>query len=61
MRNIEFVDIDRVFEPYYRVDARAINGSVLGLYVVKLCCDRLGWNVMAELKEEDIFSVKIMI
>lgn len=61
MKNIEFVDIDRVFEPYYRMDARAIDGSGLGLYVVKLCCDRLGWNVMAELKEDNIFSVKIMI
>lgn len=60
LSNVESVDIDRVFEPFYRMDARTAGGSGLGLYVVKLCCDRLGWNVRAELKEDNIFSVKIM-
>ena len=60
LSNAESVDIDRVFEPFYRMDTRTTGGSGLGLYVVKLCCDRLGWNVRAELKEDNIFSVKIM-
>lgn len=41
--------IDRVFEPFYRMDARTAGGSGLGLYVVKMLCDRLGWTVCAEL------------
>lgn len=43
------LDIDRVFEPFYRMDARTAGGSGLGLYVVKMLCDRLGWTVCAEL------------
>lgn len=60
LSNVESLDIDRVFEPFYRMDARTAGGSGLGLYVVKLCCNRLGWNVGAELKEDNFFSVKIM-
>ena len=52
--------IDRVFEPFYRMDARTAGGSGLGLYVVKLLCDRLGWTVGAELND-DVFSVTISI
>ena len=52
--------IDRVFEPFYRMDARTAGGSGLGLYVVKLLCDRLGWTVGAELND-DVFSVSIAI
>ena len=54
------LDIDRVFEPFYRMDARTAGGSGLGLYVVKLLCDRLGWTVGAELRD-DVFAVSIMI
>lgn len=54
------LDIDRVFEPFYRMDARTAGGSGLGLYVVKLLCDRLGWTVGAELND-DVFSVTILI
>lgn len=45
------LNIDRVFEPFYRMDARTAGGSGLGLYVVKLLCDRLGWSVSAELND----------
>ena len=45
------LNIDRVFEPFYRMDARTAGGSGLGLYVVKLLCDRLGWLVSAELND----------
>ena len=54
------LDIDRVFEPFYRMDARTAGGSGLGLYVVKLLCDRLGWTVCAEL-HDNAFAVLIMI
>ena len=54
------LDVDRVFEPFYRMDARTAGGSGLGLYVVKLLCDRLGWTVGAELND-DVFSVTILI
>lgn len=45
------LDIDKVFDPFYRMDARTAGGSGLGLYVVKLLCDRLGWSVSAELND----------
>ena len=32
-----------------RMDSRTAGGSGLGLYVVKMLCDRLGWTVCAEL------------
>lgn len=54
------LDIDRVFEPFYRMDARTAGGSGLGLYVVKLLCDRFGWTVDAELND-NVFIVSIMI
>ena len=54
------LNIDRVFDPFYRMDARTAGGSGLGLYVVKLLCDRLGWSVSAELND-DVFSVTILI
>ena len=52
--------IDRVFEPFYRMDARTAGGSGLGLYVVKLLCDRLSWSVKAELND-NVFSATILI
>ena len=53
------VDTERVFEPFYRMDARTSEGSGLGLYVVKLLCERLGWTVSAEITKQNIFSVEI--
>ena len=55
------LDINRVFEPFYRMDSRTADGSGLGLYVVKLLCDKLGWTVSTELKDENVFSIEIMI
>lgn len=54
------LNIDRVFEPFYRMDARTAGGSGLGLYVVKILCDRLGWTVCAELNDNG-FTISIMI
>ena len=42
------------------MDARTAGGSGLGLYVVKLLCDKLGWAVRAELND-NTFSVSIAI
>lgn len=52
--------IDRVFEPFYRMDARTAGGSGLGLYVVKMLCDRLRWTICAEIND-NVFTVSIMI
>ena len=55
------VDTERVFEPFYRMDARTSEGSGLGLYVVKLLCDRLGWTVSAEVTAKNNFSLEIIM
>ena len=52
------LDINRVFEPFYRMNARTAGGSGLGLYVVKLLCDKLGWTVKTEV-DDNVFSVEI--
>ncbi len=52
------VDISRVFEPFYRMDSRTAGGSGLGLYVVKLLCSRMNWDVIAKL-DSGIFTVEI--
>ena len=54
------LNIDRVFEPFYRMDARTAGGSGLGLYVVKQLCERQGWTVGAEISERT-FSVRITV
>jgi signal transduction histidine kinase len=54
------VNIERVFEPFYRMEARTTGGSGLGLYVVKILCEKLGWNVSAAIND-NVFSVKIIM
>jgi len=54
------IDVNRVFEPFYRMDSRTENGSGLGLYVVKLLADKLGWKVAAEI-QNGIFSIVLYI
>lgn len=54
------MNIDKVFEPFYRMDSRTTGGSGLGLYVVKRLCGELGWTVTAHLSN-NIFSVEITI
>ncbi len=54
------LNIDKVFEPFYRMDARTEGGSGLGLYVVKMLCERFGWTVCAELND-NVFIVSIMM
>lgn len=52
------IDVNRVFEPFYRMDSRTENGSGLGLYVVKLLADKLSWKVATE-TQNGIFSVVV--
>lgn len=54
------IETERVFEPFYRMSARTASGSGLGLYVVKLLCDRLGWSVGARM-DAGRFEIKIVI
>ncbi len=42
------IDIECIFEPFYRGNARSNEGSGLGLYVVKCMAERLGYKVCAE-------------
>lgn len=44
-------DLDKVFEPFYRVDqsrSRKVGGAGLGLSIVKAICEKHGWTVRAE-------------
>ena len=52
--------MNRVFEPFYRIASRTSEGSGLGLYVVKLLTDQLGFDIKAEL-DNDLFFVEITI
>ncbi len=40
--------MERVFEPFYRVDAARPRGSGLGLSIVSRLCDRFGWKIELE-------------
>lgn len=53
------IDINRVFEPFYKPSARNKSGSGLGLYVVKCLCDKLSAAVSAELDKEGEFRITV--
>ena len=53
-------DINKVFEPFYRMDTRTAGGSGLGLYIVKLLCNKLGWTVDAKV-DINTFSIEILM
>lgn len=53
------INMNMIFEPFYRGNARSNNGSGLGLYVVKFLAGKLGFDYSAECKE-GIFGVKII-
>lgn len=59
MESIDDINIERIFEPFYRGNARSNNGSGLGLYVVKCLAGKLGFKVETECRE-GIFLIKIM-
>lgn len=54
------IEIDRIFEPFYRTPSRSRSGSGLGLYVVKCLSERLGGTVCADFNGTD-FSVELRL
>ncbi len=54
------IEIDRIFEPFYRTPSRSQSGSGLGLYVVKCLSERLGGTVCADFNGTD-FSVALKL
>lgn len=55
------IDMSRVFEPFYRMRSRTAGGSGLGLYVVKLLCDRIGADARAYIDENCRFTVEVVL
>lgn len=47
------IDIDHVFEPFYRGVSRNKEGSGLGLYVVKYLADEYGFDVRAKIENRE--------
>lgn len=54
------LDVNRVFDAFYRDRSRHSEGSGLGLYVVKCLADKTGHKVWAELRK-NIFGVYIAL
>ena len=54
------IDIDHVFDAFYRGNSCREEGAGLGLYVVKCLADKLGHVVSAEVKDKQ-FSVMLRI
>lgn len=55
------IDTSRVFEPFYKADARSQKGSGLGLYVVKNLAERMGWKASARFTEDGLFTVELKL
>lgn len=53
------IDINRVFEPFYKPSSRNKNGSGLGLYVVKCLAEKLFADVFAEFDNSGDFRVTV--
>lgn len=56
----DVIEVDRVFDPFYRMKSRTAGGSGLGLYVVKICCDKMKWKVKAETGENGDFTLTVI-
>ena len=54
------IDIDHVFDAFYRGNSRREEGVGLGLYVVKCLADKLGYTVSAEVRDKR-FSIMLRI
>lgn len=59
--DVNTVNVSKVFEPFYRMEERNVPGSGLGLYVVKICCDRLDYKVSARLSGDHVFIVEVSL
>lgn len=49
---------EKLFEPFYRGDARNKEGSGLGLYVIKCLAIAMGYEVTAKV-QEDVFEIEM--
>ena len=54
------IEIDKVFDPFYKPASRKKGGSGLGLYVVKCLSGKLGAEVTADFDTEGIFLIRIV-
>ena len=54
------IEIDKVFDPFYKPASRKKGGSGLGLYVVKCLSVKLGAQVTADFDSEGIFLIRIV-
>lgn len=54
------IDINHVFDAFYRGNSRQKEGAGLGLYVVKCLADKLGHIVSAEVKDKQ-FSIVLRV
>lgn len=54
------IEQEKVFEPFYRGKSRHLEGSGLGLYVVKCLAETMGYEVQAALKGE-IFEIRLRL
>lgn len=54
------MDINRVFEPFYKPSSRNKSGSGLGLYVIKCLCVKLNAHVSANFDEKNNFRITII-
>lgn len=54
-------DLEKMSDRFFRVDkSRSSEGSGIGLYIVKVLIERLGWEFLIE-KNDDILTVKMII
>ncbi len=54
------IEPEKVFEPFYRGKSRQLEGSGLGLYVVKCLAEAMGYEVQAALQGE-IFEIRLRL
>ncbi|CEK29917.1 sensor signal transduction histidine kinase [[Clostridium] sordellii] len=54
-------DLEKMSDRFFRVDkSRSSEGSGIGLYIVKVLIERLGWEFLIE-KNDDVLTVKMII
>ncbi|MRZ79333.1 GHKL domain-containing protein [Paeniclostridium sordellii] len=54
-------DLEKISDRFFRVDkSRSSEGSGIGLYIVKVLIEKLGWEFLIE-KNDDVITVKMII
>ena len=57
MEDPDSVDTERIFEPFYRSSSRNMEGTGLGLYVVKDLMQEMGFEITAKKKDEKLIMI----